>query len=209
MDIKTTLEKYRIIGHYFDPDYERDNEALNEFKADNPNLSEQQTSELIHLLQNNSELTDKYFVADLLYLYSNFSIELLDPLLRTAIHHKDPSFNRIFLNPCLVAFGLKTVADNLADKFNHTNTIERIGISNLVYWLRPQKNDEADRLHQSIINRANHTSNLVELYHYKLRYTDRIKNINHIPNNATELIKAISGNKEYEDLLFNQLGWGK
>lgn len=207
MDIKTTLEKYKALSDYFAPDYERDNEILTEFKKNNPKLSKQQTVELVDLLKNNTEIVDKYFVADLLYLYDNFEKELLEPMLKTAINLKDPSINRIFLRPCLATFGVKTVADNLADKFGKADIIERIGILNLVYWIRSQENGEANKLHKTILEKANNVSNLIELYHYKLRYAEKIKRRNKIPDNASDLIKAINGNKEYEDLLFDKLGW--
>jgi hypothetical protein len=209
MGIKTTFEKYKALSDYFAPDYERDNEVLTEFKKKKPILSRQQTIELIDLLKNNTEIDDKYFVADLLYLYDNFDREFLEPLIKTGINHKDPSFNRIFLRPCLKTFGVKTVADNLADKFNRADITDRIGISNLVYWIKPEENGDADRLHQTILEKANSISNLIELYHYKLRYGDKIKNGSKIPDNAIDLIKAINGNKEYEDLLFVKLGWTK
>lgn len=207
MDIKTTLEKYKILGDYFAPDYEQDNEVLSKFKVNNPDLTRQHTVELIDILKNSNEITDKYFVADLLYLYDSFDIEFFEPLIKTAINHKDPSFNRIFLRPCMKMFGVKTVAENFADKFVKVGIEERIGISNLVYWLRPQENGEADKLHKTILERANKTTNLIELYHYKLCYPDKIKNSSEIPNNADDLINAITGNKEYENILFNKLGW--
>lgn len=206
MNIKTTLEKYKTIGDYFAPDYERDNDVLNAFKESNPTLSVQQTRELVNLLTNNTDIADKYFVADLLYLYENFDKELFEPLIKTAINHKDPSFNRIFLRPCLTVFGIKAVADNLAEKFNNVGIDERIGISSLVYWLKPE-NGEVDNLHKTILEKANRTTNIIELYHYKLLYSDKIKDSDKIPNNAGELIKAIAGQKEYEDLLFDKLGW--
>lgn len=209
MEIKAALEKYKIIGKYFDPDYERENEALTEFKASNQNLSDQQTAELLNLLQSDSEMPDKYFVADLLYLYNSFSRDLFESLLTTAIHYKDPSFNRIFLIPCLNAFGTKAVANYLAYQFSKGDIIERIGISNLIYWLKPQGNSEADELHHTILEKANNTSNLIELYHYKLRYRNKLNHITNIPDNAENLIKAIKGNKEYEELLFDKLGWIK
>lgn len=209
MDIKTTLEKYKALGDYLAPDYEQNNEVLSEFKANNPNLSNNQTSELINLLQNNSKITHKYFVADLLYLYDNFDKELVESLLETAINHRDPSYSRIFLRPCLAVYGTKTIADKLADKFVKADIIERIGISKLVYWLTPQENGEADKLHMTILERANKTTNLVELYYYKLRYSDKIKDSKNIPNNAEELIKAIEGHKKNEDLLYNKLGWAR
>lgn len=207
MDIKTTLEKYKALGSYFAPDYERENEVLSEFKKNNPKLLKQQTFELIDILKNNTEMADKYFVADLLYLYDNFDKELLEPMLNMAINFKDPSFNRIFLQPCLTNFGVTAVANNLADKFNKADISERIGISNLLYWIMPQEHDEAEKLHQAILERANNTSNLVELYHYKLCYGDKIKNGSKVPNNAIDLIEAINGDKEYEALLFDKLEW--
>ncbi|KAB1230181.1 hypothetical protein [Chryseobacterium viscerum] len=209
MQIKAALEKYKIIGDYFVPDYERENEVLTEFKANNQNLSEQQTVELVDLLQSDIEISDKYFVADLLYLYDSFNRELYETLLITAIHYKDPSFNRIFLRPCLRVFGTKEVVDTLSDRFNQANIIERIGISNLVYWLRIYENGNVDKLDHTILKRANQTANLIELYHYKLCYGNKIKHGNNIPDNAEDLIKVIKGNKEYEELLFDKLGWTK
>ncbi|MFN7690821.1 MAG: hypothetical protein ACK5QU_07045, partial [Bacteroidota bacterium] len=97
MNIKTTLEKYKELGEYFSPEYDRDNEVLIEFKEGNPILSKLQTIELIELLLNKSENANKYFVADLLYLYDNFDKELLEPLITIAINFKDSSFNRIFI----------------------------------------------------------------------------------------------------------------
>ncbi|MFS4473968.1 hypothetical protein [Chryseobacterium sp. T20] len=209
MEIKAALEKYKIIGKYFDSDYERENEVLTEFKANNQNLSDQQIAELINLLRSDSEISEKYFVADLLYLYDSFSRELFEHLLITAIHYKDSSFNRIFLTPCLNAFGTKAVANYLTDQFNKGDIIERIGISNLIYWLKLKENGEADQLHHTILERANNTSNLIELYHYKLQYRNKLNHITNIPDNAENLIKVIKGNKEYEELLFDKLGWIK
>lgn len=142
-------------------------------------------------------------------MYDNFDQELLEPLLQTAINHKDPSFNRMFLRPCIISFSVRNIADILADKFKQANIDERIGISNLVYWLRPQEDGEVDNLHQVILEKADTAKNLVELYHYRLCFLDKIKDSDKIPNNANELIKAINGNAEYEDLLFNKLGWTK
>jgi len=207
MNIQSTLDNYKSLGEYFAPDYEQENEVLNNFKASHPSLSKDQTTQLVDILTSNGQIENKYFVADLLYLYDNFDIELLDPMLLTAINYGDPSFNRIFLRPCLKVFGTKQIADILADKFKKGDILQRIGISKLVYWLEPQENGEADSLHQAIIDKANSTDSLIELYHYKLIYSDKIKQISEVPSSASELIKAIQGNKEYEDLLFNKLRW--
>jgi hypothetical protein len=207
MNIETTIKKYKDIGDYFDPDYERDNDLLSSFKREHPDLSKDQVIELVKILNSDRDLQDKYFVADILYLYDNFDAELFEPLINTSINFRDPSFNRVFLKPCMRVFGVKVVADNLADKFTEGNILQRLGISNLLYHLRPQENGNADTLHKAILKRADETTNLIELYHYKLCYSDRIKDNNKIPNNASNLIKLVKGNKEYEDLLFNKLGW--
>lgn len=207
MDIKKALEEYKILGDYFAPDYEQDNEVLTEFKLNNQNLSSDQVAELVYILENSTEIVEKYFVADVLYLYDRLDEALLEPLLNIAIDHKDPSFNRIFLRPCIASFGSKIVDDVLAGKFNQANIIERIGISKLLYWLHPSENGEVDKLHRTILEQANKTENLIELYYYKLSYAEKIKSGYTIPGNAKDLIKAIKGHDEYEDLLFNKLGW--
>ncbi len=207
MNIQTTLTNYKAQGIYFAPDYEQDNLILSDFKKTYSTLSEEQVSELIKLLIFANDLEDKYFVADLLYLYNSFSLDLIEAMLDTAILHKDPSINRIFLRPCINVLGTKKVADLLLGKFKSGDILQRIGVSKLVYWLRPQENGEADSLHYAIIEKANSIDSIIELYHYKLIYSDKIKQISEIPNNASELIKAIKGNKEHEDLLFNKLKW--
>jgi len=209
MSIQTALDNYKSLGNYFAPDYEQDNEVLTDFKKENPVLVKEQTNQLIEILDNSEDITEKYFVADLLYLFDNFDIELLTPMLRTAINFKDPSFNRIFLRPCINAFGTKIVSESLAENFSSGSLEERISISSLLYWLHPCDNGEAEALHRIILERANSTDNLIELYHYKLCYGSEIKHSDNIPNSAVELMKAINGNEEYETFLFSKLNWTK
>ena len=106
MNIKDTLKDYIATGDFFSPDYERDNEILGTFKVNNPTLDESQIIELVMILKDsNDDWRPKYFVADLLYYYDKFGIDLMEPMLNLAIDCKDPSFNRIFLRPCLRSFG--------------------------------------------------------------------------------------------------------
>lgn len=209
MEIKATIIKYKEFGDFFSPEYGCENEVLNEFKRLNQKLREDQKFQLIEILKTGVDNQEKYFVADLLYLYNDFDIELLEPMIFTAIKHKDPSFNRIFLNPCINRFGIKTVIEILKVKFMEGDILCRIGIVNLAYWLRPQEVGVTDILDEIIINEANKSNNLIEKYFYKLRFGDKISSHAEIPNNADELIKAISGQIEYEDILFNKLGWNK
>lgn len=142
MDIKTTLERYKRLGHYFDPEYERDNEVLNEFKSNNVTLKDEHTNELIDLLENSSEIKDKYFVGDLLYLYDNFDEVLIEPLIKTAINHDDPSFNRIFIQPCINNIGFTLVAENIIAKYKNGNNSDIEGVKRLIYWIRPEETNE-------------------------------------------------------------------
>ncbi len=139
MGISIYLKQYKELKNYFAPDYEQENEVLMQFNKENPTLSDEQILELKNILQNNSSIYDKYFVADLLYLYMPFHKELLDPMIECAIAYKDPSFNRIFLRPCINSFGLEIVSDLLKEKGEIDNS-KLEGIERLKYWLRPPGN---------------------------------------------------------------------
>ena len=71
MAIQTTPDNYKSPGGYFAPDYGQDNEVFSSFKRNNPTHSKQQTTWLVDLLKDNSDITDKHFGADLLYLMFN------------------------------------------------------------------------------------------------------------------------------------------
>ena len=139
MRVSDYLRQYKDLNIYFAPDYEQENEVLNQFKKINPNLSDEQVMELKAILESTSTIDDKYFVADLLYLYPSFSRELMDPLIECAIAHEDPSFNRIFLRPCINSFGLENVTNLLNQKGNNDSS-KMDGIIRLKYWLRPPGN---------------------------------------------------------------------
>jgi len=128
MTISEALTQYLEHGNYFDPEYGRENEVLNSFKKDNPVLSVPHAQELIAILEEpDDDWKRKYFVADLLYLYKSLPSQLLSPMLTTAVNYEDPSFNRIFLKPCLNAFGKQLVLANLKDQFQHNpNRVERL-----------------------------------------------------------------------------------
>lgn len=206
MTIEESLIQYKQLAEFFSPEYDRENEVLKSFKKKNKRLSHNQTFELQSLLKNSNDWQDKYFVADLLYLYKKFDWTLVEPLLNCAIEFKDPSFNRIFLIPCLRAFGTKKISLMLHDKFINGDIVTRIGISNLCYWIRPKKDSDIDALRNAIIEQVRKTQNLVELYHYRLAVGESV-NDKDAPRNAAELSEAIEGNEELEDLLYSKLSW--
>lgn len=140
MEISTCLKDYKSLGEYFSQDYGRDNEVLSRFKQLNPELSARQVGELKEILENSASINDKYFASDLLYLYDSFSTDLLEPLLKCAIEHEDPSFNRVFLRPCIIVFGFDNVKNRLAEKDETGNPTIKEGIKRLQYWLWPKEN---------------------------------------------------------------------
>lgn len=207
MSITNYLNKYKKLGYLFDPEYERDNEVLSAFKSEYPVIDVSKALQLKQLLLDTNEWADKFFVADLLYLYKSFDKLLLVPLLNCAIQLPDPSINRIFLHPCINSFGLPTVCTVLTEKFKEGDLLQRIRVAGLLYWIRPEKKGEADELYNAVLQQAANTDNLVELYHYGLKFGTGMKPGTEIPADALELMNAIKGHADYEDLLFRQLNW--
>ena len=208
MNVVEAHTRYLKSGKFFEPEYGRDHEVLFLFCESNPILSSEHTRELIDILAG-GERQSKYFVADLLYYYQSAPAELLAPVLRAAIELGDPSFNRIFLRVSLVIYGEQAVVNSLVESFKAGGVIDRIGVSLLTYWLQGYHVDFA-ALCELIEQTVESTDNLVELYHYKLslpllpHWKDQFPDI---PDDALSLQQQISGNKEYEHLLYEQLGW--
>jgi hypothetical protein len=132
MTISEALTQYLELGSYFDPEYGRENEALNSFKRENPILSVTHAQELIDILKDLSGDNKRtYFVADLAYLYNSLPIELVIQLLNTAAAWDDRSFNRIFLRPCLTSLPHEKITWLLRRRFRLYPT----GVKSLVYHL--------------------------------------------------------------------------
>ncbi|WP_207531813.1 hypothetical protein [Desertivirga arenae] len=132
MTISDALTQYLELGSYFDPEYGRENEVLNMFKKDNPILSAAHAQELIVILEDwSGDNKRMYFVADLAYLYDSLPIELVIKLLNTAVAWDDPSFNRVFLRPCLTSLPHEKVTWILQRRFRLYPT----GVINLIFHL--------------------------------------------------------------------------
>ena len=209
MNVAEAKSHYLAAGQFFEPEYESDNELLAAFHKENPILTPEQTHDLAAILKVASDdWKPKYFVADLLYYYQSADDSLLPPMLRASIEIGDPSFNRVFLRPCLTIYGNNAVVDYLTETFRTGDVVDRIGVSLLTYWLRIYRAD-ISLLLRSIEEAAENTDNLVELYHYSLALPHRKEKFPDIPDHAAGLERQISGNTEYERLLYDQLGWRK
>ena len=222
-----TLEQAKVAylkkGEFFNPDYGRENEALSAFKAANGILSEADTSTLISILDSKTEWTEKYFVADLLYLFPDFPESLVDPMLQCAVAYRDPSFDRIFLRPCITRIGVRAVVDKLINVLDKGTLVERMGVTQLAYWIprppiehngsswEPMKQPGMDQallvLRKAMTDQVAKTTNPIELYYYKLVMDKSLPQFAGIPNDAKGLAELVKGKPELEDILFNQLGW--
>jgi hypothetical protein len=216
------LYQYLAEGNYWDPEYERENQLLDNFVTEYPFLNKEQVYFFIEILTDKSyRWEERFFVADILYLYSDFDTALIEPMLNTAIEYTDPSFTRLFLHPCIPVIGYEYIISTLISKFQAGSFTTRVGIANLSYWVRPDESSLKIQLLQAFLSRCLKTDNIIELYYYKLRlqlplseYFDLNEEnkekitakLSAIATNAEELIASVSNSEEYKNQLKN-LGW--
>ncbi|MEH1767545.1 hypothetical protein [Nostoc sp.] len=59
---------------------------------------------------------------------------LFSPLIRAAVYERNPSFNRSFVEPCVIAFGHRLVNQALLEFVEHGSNFEKAGAVNALYW---------------------------------------------------------------------------
>lgn len=59
---------------------------------------------------------------------------LFSPLIRAAVYEINPSFNRSFVEPCVIAFGHRLVNEALLEFVEHGSNFEKAGAVNALYW---------------------------------------------------------------------------
>lgn len=59
---------------------------------------------------------------------------LFSPLIRAAVYERNPSFNRSFVEPCVIAFGHRLVNEALLKFVEHGSNFEKAGAVNALYW---------------------------------------------------------------------------
>ncbi|MFG0253950.1 MAG: hypothetical protein ACF787_02450 [Rhodopirellula sp. JB053] len=206
-------------------------EAINEFCESNPRLPDDVTQQLVSILRlRENGWLPQLFAASLLSRYDELDPRLMEPLLWAAIEVQNPSVNKDFLMPCLNAFSAEAIIDWLVGTLTYADQINRIGISSLVYWLkgrsvdpvewRQRKKDglevdkwlashaiDATKLKMVIAESARTTDNLVEQYHYRLALPEMPELFLDVPDCASGLTDRITGNSDYEELLYDRLGW--
>lgn len=223
MTIEQAISDYLKLAEFFSPDYGRENKVLSTFKACHVSLSEKDVRILVDILDATAHWNEKFFVADLLYLYPDFPEALVDPMLKCAVTYADPSFDRIFLRPCLKRNGVQAVVNKLVNVLDKGTVVERMGVTQLAYWIprppiehngsswQPMELPGTDAallvLRQAMADRVTKTTNPVELYYYKLVMDKSLPQFAGIPDDAKGLTELVKGKPELENLLFNQLGW--
>lgn len=90
----------------------------------------------------------KFFAAYVLRTLRDVPEPLYEPILRAAVHERDPSKNRAFVDPCVQAFGMKRVNETLLEWFESGSDRDKAGAVQALYhvglisarassWLRP------------------------------------------------------------------------
>jgi hypothetical protein len=208
MTINQAIADYLKLAEFFNLDYGSENEVLSSFKAVHPSLTGPQATDLVDVLRSESDWNLKFFVADLLYLYPDFPEVLIEPMLQCAVTYQDPSFDRIFLRPCVKRVGVAAVVKRLVRYLEEGTARERMGVTWLSYHIRGSEPDKAI-LREAMERQSSMTTNPVELYHCKLRLDKDQPRFSGIPDDADGLVQLVKGKPELEDFLFNQLGWSR
>lgn len=76
----------------------------------------------------------KYFVASLASRTEALAEPFFTPMLDAAIDEVDPSFNRQFIEPCMIGFGALRVHTYLVDVLSSGPDPRTVGAENALYW---------------------------------------------------------------------------
>lgn len=77
----------------------------------------------------------KWFVADFFRKYP-VPKRLFDDMIRAGVYEEDPSFNRDFIEPCLLSYGRERVCDALLIYLQSGTDVEKAGAASALYWTR-------------------------------------------------------------------------
>jgi hypothetical protein len=102
------------------------------FSIDTPKFSRpRQALEGQTLADQNKRL----FIVNILRKGNQMPHLLFMPMLRAAVHERNPSYNRSFLEPCMRCFGARQVNSELISRYTeHGTNYEKAGVANAFYW---------------------------------------------------------------------------
>lgn len=80
---------------------------------------------------------------------------LFEPFLLAAVHEKNPSTNRFFIEPCVKAKGAPRVLERLLAYLVAGSDAEKAGAASALYWVRTDKGECAEllrRIHRQMLD---------------------------------------------------------
>ncbi len=130
-----------------DDQYEDRREALEgsliaDFSAHCPPASPEEIAWFRNALEHEEK---KFFAAWALQEPREIPEALYEPMIRAGIHERNPSKNRVFVEPCLAAFGLRRVNETLLAYFENGSEIEKAGTVQAMYWASLIRGRDSDR----------------------------------------------------------------
>src|SRR5215469_12297255 len=87
----------------------------------------------------------KYFVAFVLREPRKVPEVLYEPMMRAAVRERDPSNDRVFVEPCMSTFGPRRVNETLLAWFESMSDREKAGAVQAMYWAGLIKIRDSDR----------------------------------------------------------------
>ena len=135
MDILHTFEVYqKQLDNIRKNNYYGRPQVLRQFRMQYKEFSDADITTLKNFLSDNEK---KWFVAHLLDNLDTFPVDLLEPMLITAISEPDPSFNNEFIKPCRRVFDYVDIQNILLNIFCNSDKDKKIGVLKALYWARP------------------------------------------------------------------------
>jgi hypothetical protein len=135
MDILHTFEIYqKQLDNIRKNNYYGRPQVLRQFRMQFKGFSDTDISTVKAFLLDNNK---KWFIAHLLDNLDTFPVDLLEPMLLTAVSEPDPSFNNDFIKPCRRVFDYVDIQKILLYTFRNGNNEKKIGVLKVLYWARP------------------------------------------------------------------------
>jgi hypothetical protein len=129
-------------GQYKDRCEAMEENLIADFSAHCPPSSPEEIAWFRNALEHEEE---KFFAAWVLREPREIPETLYEPMIRAGVHERNPSMNRVFVQPCLAAFGLRRVNETLLEFFENGSEMEKAGAVQAMYWASMIRRRDSDR----------------------------------------------------------------
>jgi hypothetical protein len=91
----------------------------------------------------------KWFVAA---FFDSYPVprRLLNEMIRAGVYERNPSSNKLFIEPCVSSFGSEPVCTELLTYLEHGSNVEKAGAASAFYWAASHTNPPTEELRQRI-----------------------------------------------------------